>query len=227
MHRQEVGVRAVGRAVRAAGDQRLAREAVPPGKNDTVFHGRKALCTINVGEFTELHDEPLTSEGFIAASRHLASIKQLLGISSLRRTDDDDLFAEIVSSTESDERIRGQQQIFLDAYRATRRTLRLGVQNDAKVSAKRQQRQELLAAAGWAVLAAVEGASRPPSIVMQVLETTDTAERLRLGLAALLEGRDFAFRSDAIEEQAETMHFNDPSHNSQQTRVDQLIGGSW
>ncbi|KAL9186467.1 hypothetical protein ACHAXT_005705 [Thalassiosira profunda] len=192
----EVGVRAVGRATRAAGDQTLAREAVP-GKNDTAFHGRKALCTINTGLFSELQDDPLTRERFIAASRHLAGIKRMLGISSLRRTGDDDFYAGIILSSESDERIR---QLFLDAYRATRRTLRTGVQNDAKVS--RQHRQEHLAVAGWAVLAAVEGTSRPPSIVMQALETKDTAERLRLGLAALLEGRDFASPGGAIKEQA-------------------------
>lgn len=163
-----------------------------PGENDgnPLFHGRTALDDIHSGQFVEWQDEGLTSDGIEAASEYLESIEERLMLSTPRSEAGG---AADSNRTQVDGRIKRRQMLFARAYETSFRLPDSAPSRTVSTSYSNIQelRHAQLVASSWATLAAAEDGedARSSSIVMQALATRDTAERLRLGLAMMLDSQ--------------------------------------
>mmetsp|Transcript_1187 Transcript_1187/g.2595 ORF Transcript_1187/g.2595 Transcript_1187/m.2595 type:complete len:381 (-) Transcript_1187:152-1294(-) len=175
----EVGVRAVGRAKRIPNGEESTRGS-SRGGDDISFRGRTALDDIHLGQFVEWQDDALDANEFKVASEYLGNINGLLMLSQQSNRKEDDPPSNL------DGRIQHQQMLFAQAYETILKQFTAMSTN----SSSRQQQHAQLMASSWATLAATEGSdARSASIITQALSTTDTVERLRLGLAMMLEGQ--------------------------------------
>lgn len=175
----EVGVRAVGRAKRIPNGEESTRGS-SRGGDDISFRGRTALDDIHLGQFVEWQDDALDANEFEVASEYLGNINGLLMLSQQSNRKDDDTPSNL------DGRIQHQQMLFAQAYETILKQFTAMSTN----SSSRQQQHAQLMASSWATLAAAEGNdARSASIITQALSTKDTVERLRLGLAMMLEGQ--------------------------------------
>lgn len=175
----EVGVRAVGRAKRILNGEESTRGSPRVG-DDISFRGRTALDDIHMGQFEEWQDDALDADEFELASEYLGNIKGLLMLSQQSNRKGTDPPPNL------DGRMRHQQMLFAQAYETTlKQSTAISVN-----SSSRQQQHAQLMASSWATLAATEGSdARSASIITKALATKDTVERLRLGLAMMLEGQ--------------------------------------
>ena len=193
----QVGVRAVGRARRIMGDGLLKTLS----SDDVSFHGRTAGCPLHLGEFVEWHDSEMTDDEFEAASKCLATIEDILMLSSSQKYD-----GKNKNSPELDDRMQRQKGLFSTAYEAS---LEQSASNNnsslpiypSYTTNSQRQRHSQLVASSWAAFAAIENAedgpdARSSAIITQAISTTNTAERLRLGLANLLESQKFGYSGD-------------------------------
>lgn len=167
----EVGIRAVGRARRAI----IANEGEgsTKGHGDPSFRGRTTISDdIHLGRFMEWHDVAMADDEFEIASEYSRSIEGLLKSRARRRSD---------SQTMNE-----SHELFARAYEAT---LEHSTTNPHPTttgySDSQRKLQAHLMAFSWASLASCDGLASP-SIITQALATKDTVERLRLGLAMML-----------------------------------------
>lgn len=156
----EVGVRAVGRARRC--DFVGANEMVGKdvGIPDGLFLGRTAQADIHSGTFSECSDDVLDNVGMEEARGYVHNIKSLLELPSSRGI------------------------LYENAYKMTLDDLTLALPIESHVNVKCAE----FAAASWAALASVSG-EKSSHVITHALSTKDTVERLRMGLAAMLEDR--------------------------------------
>lgn len=123
---------------------------------------RTATDAIHSGTFEEMRDDDLSPTGMELADELLRNIESHLLPESRSRQRYDDARGALIAAS-----VRAKHEGDRDLLRVSN-----------------------LAASSWAVFAALEGASPPPSqVIVGALSTTDTTERLRLGLAMLLEDR--------------------------------------
>lgn len=168
----EVGLRAVGRMWRwdeAQGGRDISK------KTDRVFHGRKVLDDIQIGQFMEYEDDELTDSEVDKCLDYLTRIESVLRLPS-----------QFLTMPTICEESNCEQVLYADAFKYL--ALQMGD----------------VAAASWAVFALLGDDIKISSIIIQALCTANTTERLRLGLAAVLEfttisvGDDFN-RNDAFQ----------------------------
>ena len=219
----EVDVCAVGRAYRVTTTNDLNTEeegkveeartfiirddTVSGGKNisfpllDRKQPTRTAQDDIHLGLVHEMYDDILNEDEFDIANEYLDNIHGILSISS-----NDD--GQQVVQQPLDDRIlvhQQQQQLYTDAY-----TLMLEKQSDASrplyTSKEQQHHHSKLVAASWGALAAATTArerssdisSSPSStIITKAIESRSVVERLRLGLAIILDSQMPSDREDS------------------------------
>ena len=200
----QVGVRAVGRAIRQTanisgenkGEEEEGAKFVirddTSGKNIAFPRGRMkntAQDDIHLGQFIEWDDDLMDSDELDIAYEYLDSIQGTLGLSSTASLQKQ----QCTDTPELDDRIQRQQELYTKAYEIileqsnnhTSPTL-------ARYSNKQQQEQHSkLLAASWGALVSVieESDARSSSVITQVLETRNVVERLRLGLAMMLDSQ--------------------------------------
>mmetsp|Transcript_28036 Transcript_28036/g.59806 ORF Transcript_28036/g.59806 Transcript_28036/m.59806 type:complete len:390 (+) Transcript_28036:349-1518(+) len=182
----EVGVRAVGRARRiGVGEEKLGRSSSSSSlENANSFRGRTALDDIHLGQFVEWQDNALDDDEFERASEYLGNIESLLMLSSNAAATRD-------KPPDIDDRIHRQQILFTNAYETTLEQLAANPSpNMSTYSNSQRLRHARLMASSWATLAITEGRdSRSSAIIMHALSTKDTVDRLRLGLAMMLDSQ--------------------------------------
>lgn len=128
---------------------------------DTIV-AETAKDSIHSGTFKEMCDEDLSVSGLETADELLRNIESCLPSESRSRQRYDDARGALIAAS-----VRSKEE-------ESQETLRVSD----------------LVASSWAIFAALESASTPPShVIIGALSTTDTTERLRLGLAMLLEGQ--------------------------------------
>jgi len=190
----EIGVRAVGRARRVTEEEEemmsRSMNSNSLGNDDISFRGRTALDDIHLGQCVEWQDDSLNGDQLELASEYLGNIEGLLMLSQKSQL-----------SPELDDRIRHQQTLFRNAL------AQLSTNSEINNSQIRQQQQaEQLVASSWAAFAATEGSdARSSSIITRALATKDTAERLRLALALMLDSQMPTQRKDAAVEAVESV----------------------
>ena len=202
----QVRVRAVGRAIRQttniSGENKGEEEEEgakfvirddTSGKNIAFPRGRlenTAQDDIHLGQFVEWDDDLMDSDELDIAYEYLDSIQGTLGLSSTAST----LQKQQTTDTpELDGRIQRQQELYTKAYEIIlEQSNNHTSQTLAGYSNKQEQEQHSkLLAASWGALASVieESDARSSSIITQVLETRNVVERLRLGLAMMLDSQ--------------------------------------
>jgi len=153
---------------------------------------KTAQDDIHLGLVHEMYDDILNDDEFDIANEYLG----ILGISS-----NDDGQQE-VQQPPLDDRILHQQQLYTDAY-----TLMLEQQTSLQQSNTSKEQQLLhskLVAASWGALAAATNTVRGRSnirsssstIITKAIETRSIVERLKLGLAAILDSQMPSGRED-------------------------------
>ena len=155
----EVGIRAVGRARRAA----VGGEGSKGGHvGDPAFRGRTTISDdIHLGRFVEWHDAAMTGDDLEMASEYSRSI----------------------------EKARRRRMLFDGAYEANlEHSAASPHPATTGYSDGRRRLQAHLMAISWASLAACDDLASS-SIITLALATNDTVERLRLGLAAMLDSQ--------------------------------------
>ena len=160
----EVGLRAVGR-------MELWDEAKPPqvksntSVSEDVFYGRKPLTAIQLGQFIDYEDYALSEIEAGKCLEYLKSIESLLILPS-----------QFLTAPHDNLELIGKQALYADAY-SYLSSLSTGDQYSK------------IFAASWAIFALLDDESKVSPIIIQAISTNDTGERLRLGLAALLESK--------------------------------------
>ena len=164
------------------------------GKNIAFPRGRMkntAQDDIHLGQFIEWDDDAIDSDEFDIAYEYLDSIQGTLGLSSSASTLQRQ--QQSTDTPELDDKIQRQQELYTKAY-----DIILEQSNNhtyptlARYSNKQHQEQHSkLLAASWGALASVieESGARSSYIITQVLETRNVVERLRLGLAMMLDSQ--------------------------------------
>ena len=201
----EVGLQAVGRACRwdGAGGIGIGKDADNVGRNvgiDSFFHGRTALDDIHLGRFVEWHDDVLDDAGLDAAGEYSRIIESFLMLSSSPPTPISLPSASsyavnknvMENQADVNDQLHRQQLLYDHANEVVLRHLTSNTLSScvSRASApSEQQQQSKLIAASWAVFSAIESNAKTASTITQALLTTDTAERLRLGLGMMLNDR--------------------------------------
>jgi len=209
----EVDVCAVGRAYRVTPNDQVVVEEEEDRtfviRDDTVSGVSKNISfpldrkqpiktaqdDIHLGLVHEWYDDIMNEDEFAIANEYLENIHGLLGISN------DDRQQE-VQQPPLDDRILHQQQLYTDAY-----TLMLEQQTSLQQSNTSKEQQLLhskLVAASWGALAAATNTVRGRSnirsssstIITKAIETRSIVERLKLGLAAILDSQMPSGRED-------------------------------
>jgi len=156
---------------------------------------KTAQDDIHLGLVHEWYDDIMNEDEFAIANEYLENIHGLLGISN------DDRQQE-VQQPPLDDRILHQQQLYTDAY-----TSMLEQQTSLQQSNTSKEQQLLhskLVAASWGALAAATNTVRGRSnirsssstIITKAIETRSIVERLKLGLAAILDSQMPSGRED-------------------------------
>jgi len=164
-----VGLRAVERMKRWDGAQGAGADVENEDKakrtnlGDAV-RGITALDEIHLGKFVDFEDELLKSEEIAAVHEYLANIASLLSLPSLL--------------TSTGQESSGRQKRFFAAYNSL-------LERFDRTGMARNQSQVI--AASWAVFSAVEDDDKISSVVCRALTTQSVVERLRLGLATILD----------------------------------------
>lgn len=127
------------------------------------LHGRKALNDIQLGQFIEYQDDALTERELVMCAEHLKNIESLLALPS-----------QFLTNPGGHQLLSRTQKLYADAY-----TYLAPQMKD-------------VAAASWAVFTLLEDDTKISSAIVQVLSTKSTLERLRLGLAAVLDATSTA-----------------------------------
>ena len=165
-----VGLRAVERMKRWDGAQGAGADVenednAKRSDLDDSIRGITALDEIHLGKFVDFEDDLLQSDEIVAAHEYLANIASLLNLPSL-----------LTSS--SGQEYNGRQKLFFATYNS------LLERFDATRMARNQSQ---ITAASWAVFSAVEDDDKISSAVCRALTTQSVVERLRLGLATILD----------------------------------------
>ena len=176
----EVGLRAVGRAKRwdgagGAGMEGAQRRGL---SNEASFRGRTALDAIHEGQFIDWCDDTLDIDGMEVANECLGNIESLLMLPSSSTTSSRQSCPSQSSTTQSSNKLQLQQTLYQKAYNSIIEHCNTAQDNPQHAK---------LTALSFAAFAAVESEDRSPFAIMQALTTKDTLERLRLGLALLLD----------------------------------------
>ncbi len=194
----EVGIRAVGRARRTdiattadearggGGGSGSSRCQVEPA-----YRGGASISDdIHIGRFVEYHDVAMMAGDEIEmASEYSRSIEGLVRSGARGRCDSGGRNVDECREPH-DDRVRRRQMLFARAYDATMEhaTAYPHATTTTTHSYCQRQLQAHLMAVSWASLAALDD-HPSPSIITRALSTNDTMERLRLGLAMMLEGQ--------------------------------------
>lgn len=182
----EVGIRAVGRARRAA----VGGEGSKGGHvGDPAFRGRTTISDdIHLGRFVEWHDAAMTGDDLEMASEYSRSIEGILNSGARQQSD----YPGTIGGSPRephDEKARRRRMLFDGAYEANlEHSAASPHPATTGYSDGRRRLQAHLMAISWASLAACDDLASP-SIITRALVTDDTVERLRLGLAAMLDSR--------------------------------------
>lgn len=139
------------------------REIPEISNTSYAFHGRKPLTDVQIGHFNDYQDDKLKGYEIQTCLGYLKNIESSL-----------DLPQDFLTSPSDYEVLNEQQQLYADAY--------------TFLSTKKRD----IAAASWAVFTLLCDESKIPSSIIKAISTTNTAERLRLGLAAILESSSMA-----------------------------------
>lgn len=179
----EVGIRAVGR-VRRCDIVEGKSDAVDNSdnsykdeKDDSELIRTTALDDIHHGMFVDWFDDPLDEEEKITANEYRENILSILR-----------LWKEEEKEEEQAERLRCQQRRYESACEIVALNNKSSKEDD----------EEEFVAASWGALAAAGTADDNGSINIDALTTTNTVERLRLGLAMLLENQMPLGRSSTV-----------------------------
>lgn len=170
----EVGIRAVGRAKRCsfASNEGSREGQVKIIKGNDYFRGRTTISDdIHLGRFIEWHDDVITNDEFEVASEYSATIEELF------------------SRIPYDDNARHRLMQFTDAYQSMLKHLMASPPNPNTMgySESEHQNQMHFMAFSWASIAACDDPSA--SIITQALATTNTVERLRLGLTTIMDSQ--------------------------------------
>jgi hypothetical protein len=172
----EVGIRAVGRAKRYSyatnESSREGQQQVKIIKGNDYFRGRTTISDdIHLGQFIEWHDDIITNDEFEVASEYSATIEELFS----RIPNDDNACQRLMQFTE--------------VYQAMLEHLTASPPNSNTMgySESEQQNHMHFTAFSWASVAACDDPSA--SIITQALTTTNTVERLRLGLTMMMDSQ--------------------------------------
>ena len=178
----EVGIRAVGRARRAA----VGTRGHVVG--DPAFRGRTTISDdIHLGEFVEWHDAAMADDELEMGTEYSRRIEGLLNSGARKRSD----YTGTISGSREphDEKAQRRRMLFGRAYEANlEHSAASPHPATTGYSDGRRRLQAHLMAISWASLAACDDLASP-SIITRALVTDDTVERLRLGLAAMLDSR--------------------------------------
>ena len=170
---RNVGLRAVERMKRWDGAQGAGADvenednAKRSDLGDSI-RGITALDEIHLGRFVDFEDDLLKSDEIAAANEYLANIASLLNLPSLLTS----------SSGQELQEYSGRQKLFFATHNS------LLERFDATGMARNQSQ---VIAASWAVFSAVEDDDKISSAVCRALTTQSVVERLRLGLATILD----------------------------------------
>ena len=173
----EVGIRAVGRAKRCsfATNESESREGqqVKIIKGNDYFRGRTTISDdIHLGQFIEWHDDIITNDEFEVASEYSAAIEELF------------------SRIPNDDNARQRLMQFTEVYQAMLEQLTASPRNLKTIGYSESEHQNHMhfTSFSWASIAAA-GDDTSGSIITQALETTNTVERLRLGLTMIMDSQ--------------------------------------
>jgi hypothetical protein len=172
----EVGIRAVGRVRRCdivEGKSSAVVEEYGRNNSDGELIRTTALDDIHHGKFVDWLDDPLDEEEKIIANEYRENILSILRLRQEQEAED-----------EQAERLPCQQR----SYESACEIVALNYSSN-------ESDEEGFIATSWGALAAASTAADNGSINIDALTTTNTVERLRLGLAMLLEKR-----SDGVDE---------------------------
>ena len=178
----EVGIRAVGRARRAA----VGTRGHVVG--DPAFRGRTTISDdIHLGEFVEWHDAAMADDELEMGTEYSRRIEGLLNSGARKRSD----YTGTISGSREphDEKAQRRRMLFGRAYEANlEHSAASPHPATTGYSDGRRRLQAHLMAFSWASLAACDDLASS-SIITLALATNDTVERLRLGLAAMLDSQ--------------------------------------
>mmetsp|Transcript_33013 Transcript_33013/g.67455 ORF Transcript_33013/g.67455 Transcript_33013/m.67455 type:complete len:398 (+) Transcript_33013:144-1337(+) len=176
----EVGIRAVGRVRRCDVNSNNNNSGSAASSRSTAINDdlrTTALDDIHQGKVVDWFDDPLDEEQKIAANEYTENIVSIL---RLRQEEDEE--------QRSSERLRNQQMNYKSAYDI--------ISLDKRTNNNSDNVDSDFTATSWGAFAAAAAAAaidRPGvdgSVVnIDALSTTNTVERLRLGLAMLLENQ--------------------------------------
>ncbi|KAL3790023.1 hypothetical protein HJC23_011379 [Cyclotella cryptica] len=127
--------------------------------------GITALDEIHLGKFVDFEDDLLTSDEIKAAHEYLANIASLLNLPSL-------------PTSTSGQELTVRQKLFFASYNSM-------LERYDATGMSRNQSQ--IIAASWAVFSTVEDDDKISSVICRALTTKNAVERLRLGLATMLD----------------------------------------
>ena len=169
----EVGLRAVGRMKQAHEGIDLSNSS-----DSNVFHGRKTLNSIQIDQFVDYQDSPLLQFQIETFLGYLSNIESLLNLppSFLRRPRDHGQLTD-------------DQEIYADAHGYLASLVCDCQHND-------------ILAASWAVFSLLDNDAKIPSVIIEVLSTTNAADRLRLGISVILDSRTRNFHVEHDEDNA-------------------------
>lgn len=170
----EVKVRAVGRVRRCDVNSNNIG-----GSTTNSFGGEDlrttALDDIHLGKVADWADDPLDEEQKVVASEYRENIMSILRLRQTMREEEEDTQRS---------RLKRQQKYYASAYDIITREKRSSSIDD--------DIDDDFTATSWGAFAAATAIDRPNvdgSVNIDALSTTDTVERLRLGLAMLLENQ--------------------------------------
>lgn len=158
----EVGLRAVGR-MELWGSPPQVQSNTPVSED--IFHGSKPLNTIQLGHFIDYQDHALSE---IEIEKCLEYLKTIDSLSILP--------SQFLTAPHDYLELTDKQMLYTDAY-------------SYLISLTTEDQYSKIIAASWAIFALLDDESKVSPIIIQAISTNNTAERLRLGLAALLESK--------------------------------------
>jgi len=175
----EVGIRAVGRVRRCDVNSNNNNSGSAASSRSTAIDDdlrTTALNDIHQGKVVDWFDDPLDEEQKIVANEYTENIVSIL---RLRQEEDEE-------QRSSSERLRNQQMSYKSAYDI--------ISLDKRTSNNSDNVDSDFTATSWGAFAAAAAAIDRPGVDGSVvnidaLSTTNTVERLRLGLAMLLENQ--------------------------------------
>jgi len=187
----EVKVRAVGRVRRCdvnsnniGGDDGSSSGSSTThsfGEDDLTLR-TTALDDIHSGKVADWTDDPLDEEQKVVASEYRENIVSILRLRQTMQEEED------TQRSRSSDRLHKQQKYYASAYDI----ITLEKRSSNSGSSNVDDVDDDFTATSWGAFAAATAIDRPDgdgSVNIDALSTTDTVERLRLGLAMLLENQ--------------------------------------